>query len=64
MDVNLDDICIIRIKLNNDEIAELIAGERILFDIDQALQIEIYHVPDLKYPPRKQYLNGDGPDEH
>lgn len=59
MDVSINDISCIRIKLNNDELQDLVQGERLVVDLDAALQIEIYHSADLKYPPRKQYLNGE-----
>jgi len=60
MDVNFDEALIIRIKLNNDELQDLVSGEHLIFDFYSVLQIEIYHSPTLNYDTeRKPYLNGD-----
>lgn len=62
MDIDIDDMCIIRIKLNTKELQELVAGERLFVDLDQSLQIEIYHSPQLQYDENKHYLNGEHDD--
>lgn len=62
MDVTLDDITIIRIKLDPEELRDLVSGERIFIDLDQSLQIEIYHAPLLNYEakePGSTFLNGE-----
>lgn len=62
MDIDFEDLTVIRCKLNNDELAELVAGERLIIDLDKKIQLEIYHVPSLSYD-RKNYLNGEN-NEH
>lgn len=62
MDVTLDDITVIRIKLNNDELQDLVSGERIVIDLDAALQIEIFYFSALngnENPYHNKGINGE-----
>ena len=61
MDVDLSEITIIRIRLDNAELQDLVKGERIFADLDRALQLEIYHSPTANYG--KPYINGEHQDD-
>lgn len=62
MDIDLSEITIIRIRLEIDEMQDLLKGERLFADLDRALQLEIYHSSMPSYPSTP-YLNGDHEEE-
>lgn len=58
MEIDFDEALIIRIKLSNEELQDIIRGDRLFAELDNKLQLEIYHNPLVK-THTNPYLNGD-----
>ena len=49
MEVEFNELAVIRVKLDLEDMEILAAGEIIYADLDKCLQLEIFHSPSLDY---------------